>query len=117
SIRISGTCLTGRTYSPRLHRRKPFLPSSGLAYRSLTLASGRNAQIELTGNSDTAAPFLAPFLASAQSHLFPEGAECENEAVHLLVGVHRTWREPDALGAAWNGWIVDRLNVNPEAGE
>ena len=40
-----------------------------------------------------------------------------HEVVHLLVGVHRRRRQPDALGAARHGRIVNRLHVDRVAVE
>ena len=55
-------------------------------------------------------------LAARQRACLPQLGQRMDEIVHLLVCVHRRRRQPDALGAARHGRIVDRLHVDAVLG-
>ena len=42
----------------------------------------------------------------------PNGYECANELIHVLIGMARVWRQAEPLSSPWDSRIVDGLDID-----
>lgn len=50
-------------------------------------------------------------------HTVPDFGESICEFVHHLGGMGWAWREAEAFGSSWDGWVVDGLDIDAIFGE